>query len=232
MFGGGGSARGTFEEPLYDYKSVQVTRMLEDFYDADPKRGFYGGGQIDGRGGVQPIAYGIGGGGGGPRWGAGFKQSLRENYNHTMTLQFFSTNLPLETNNVTLDPELKDAWGLPAIRVTFKEHPDDMKTKAFLRERCLEILDATGAKTKSAPPPVEARSGHLMGACRMGNDPKTSVVDRYHRAHEIPNLFVVDGSSFVTSARNHPTITIEALAYRAAEHMVRTAKNGELKSSA
>jgi len=232
MFGGGGSARGTFEEPLYDYKSVQVTRMLEDFYDADPKRGFYGGGQIDGRGGVQPIAYGIGGAGGGPRWGADFKQALKENYNHTMTLQFFSTNLPLETNNVTLDPELKDAWGLPSILVTFKEHPDDMKTKAFLRERCLEILDATGAKTKSAPPPVEARSGHLMGTCRMGNNPKTSVVDRYHRAHDVPNLFVVDGSSFVTSARNHPTCTIEALAYRASEHMIRAAKNGPIKSSA
>ena len=234
MFGGGGSARATFEHPLNDYKSVQVTRMIEDFYDSDPKRGFYGGGQIDGRGGVLPIAYGAGGvgGSGAPRWGAGFKKALKEDFNHTMSLNIFSTSLPLETNNVTLDPELKDSWGLPAIRVTYKEHPDDMKTKAFLRERCIEILEVSGALTKTAPPVAEARSGHLMGTCRMGNDPKSSVVDRFNHAHDVPNLFIVDGSSFVTSARNHPTCTIEALAFRAAEHMIRLAKKGDLKTSA
>ena len=65
----------------------------------------------------------------------------------------------------------------------------------------------------------------------MGNDPKTSVVDKYHKAHDIPNLFIVDGSSLVTGGRNHPTLTIQALAFRAAEHIVRTAKNGTLRSS-
>ena len=73
--------------------------------------------------------------------------------------------------------------------------------------------------------------GHTMGGCRMGNDPKTSVVDRFHRAHDVPNLFVVDGSNFVTSARNHPTCTISALAYRAADHIVRGSKNGTIKTS-
>jgi len=57
-------------------------------------------------------------------------------------------------------------------------------------------------------------SVHLMGTCRMGNDPATSVVDKHHRTHDVPNLFIVDGSSFVTSARNQPTCTIQALAYR------------------
>ena len=65
----------------------------------------------------------------------------------------------------------------------------------------------------------------------MGNDPKTSVVDKFHRAHGVPNLFVVDGSNFVTIARNHPTCTIQALAYRASEHIVRMAKSGDLKTS-
>ena len=62
----------------------------------------------------------------------------------------------------------------------------------------------------------------------MGNDPKTSVVDKYHRAHDVPNLFIVDGSSFVTSGRGQPTMTIQALAFRAAEHMARMAKSGAL----
>jgi choline dehydrogenase-like flavoprotein len=66
----------------------------------------------------------------------------------------------------------------------------------------------------------------------MGNDPKTSVVDKFNRAHDVPNLFIVDGSSFVTTGRNHPTCTIQALAYRAAEHMVAAAKNGGLKAPA
>jgi len=233
MFGGGGSAEGIFEQPLNDYKSVRVTRLVEDFYASDPKRGFYGGGQIDGRwGSGGPLAYALGGAlaPGSPRWGAGFKDAL-ENFNHTMTSNIFSTSLPLETNNVTLDPELKDAWGVPAIRVTYKEHPDDLKTKAFLRERQLEILEAAGARTKWAGPVREARSGHYLGGCCMGNDPKTSVVDKFHRAHGVPNLFVVDGSNFVTIARNHPTCTIQALAYRASEHIVRMAKSGDLKTS-
>jgi choline dehydrogenase-like flavoprotein len=67
-----------------------------------------------------------------------------------------------------------------------------------------------------------------MGTARMGNDPQKSVVDKFHRAHDVRNLFVVDGSSFVTSGRQQPTLTIQALAYRAADFMVRSAKAGEI----
>ena len=69
---------------------------------------------------------------------------------------------------------------------------------------------------------------HLLGTCRMGNDPTTSVVDKYHRAHDVPNLFIVDGSSFVTSGRGQPTLTIQALAFRAADHIAQFAKRGEI----
>ncbi|HEY7545718.1 MAG TPA: GMC oxidoreductase, partial [Blastocatellia bacterium] len=72
---------------------------------------------------------------------------------------------------------------------------------------------------------------HLLGTCRMGNDPKSSVVDKYHRAHDVQNLFICDGSSFVTSGRGQPTCTIQALAFRAADHIIRMAKNGEIKSA-
>jgi choline dehydrogenase-like flavoprotein len=65
----------------------------------------------------------------------------------------------------------------------------------------------------------------------MGNDPRTSVVDKFHKAHDVPNLFIVDGSNLVTGGRNHPTLTIEALAFRAADNIVRNAKNGSLKTS-
>ena len=74
----------------------------------------------------------------------------------------------------------------------------------------------------------QTSSVHLLGTCRMGNDPATSVVDRYHRSHDVPNLFVCDGSSLVTSGRGQPTMTIQALAFRADEHITRFAKRGEI----
>jgi choline dehydrogenase-like flavoprotein len=93
----------------------------------------------------------------------------------------------------------------------------------------VEILNAAGAKEVWRDP-VEGGSvqAHLLGTCRMGNDPATSVVDKYHRAHDVPNLFICDGSSFVSSGRGQPTMTIQALAFRAAEHISRFAKNGEI----
>jgi choline dehydrogenase-like flavoprotein len=139
------------------------------------------------------------------------------------------TSLPLESNTITLDTEVKDAWGLPALRVTYKNHPDDLKNMKFFRDRSLELLDAAGARKKWAMGIAEATvSVHLMGTCRMGNDPKSSVVDKYHRSHDVRNLFIVDGSSFVTSGRNQPTCTIQALAYRASDYIARQARSGSL----
>jgi choline dehydrogenase-like flavoprotein len=97
----------------------------------------------------------------------------------------------------------------------------------FLVDRELELLDAAGAKKSWAFPVESLTEGvHLLGTCRMGNDPKQSVVDRNHRAHDVRNLFLVDGSSLVTAGRNQPTCTIQALAYRAADKMIAAAKSG------
>jgi choline dehydrogenase-like flavoprotein len=149
-----------------------------------------------------------------------------------MTVSCFVTQLPLASNRVDLDPDVKDDWGLPAMRITSTSHPDDIKSMEFFRQRSIEILEAAGAKNVWAPPVNDSRGGaHNRGTCRMGNDPKTSVVDRYHRAHDVPNLFIVDGSNMVTGGRNHPTMTIQALAFRAADHLIRAAKTGDLKVS-
>ena len=146
-----------------------------------------------------------------------------------MVVGTHGTSLPLETNRVDLDPHLKDAWGLPAMRVTYKDHPDDLATSRFLQDRGVEAMQAAGAQQVWKGPVAEAPgSPHLLGTCRMGNDPKSSVVDRYHRTHDIPNLFVCDGSSFVTSGRGQPTMTIQALAFRAGEHIAGFARRGEI----
>ncbi len=230
MFDTGAFSGGVFEHPLNEFKSIEVTRVLHDFYDADPKRGFYGGGGMDARFGFQPIGYGFGGlPPDSPRWGAGYKRALAQNFTRSMFLLSHCTALPQESNSISLDPDVKDDWGLEAMRVTYKDHPDDISTMKFMQARALELFDAAGALKKWAFP-VEETNGsvHLMGTCRMGADPKTSVVNPVSRAHDVPNLFIVDGSNFVTSGRQQPTATIQALAYRAADHMSQAAKRGEI----
>jgi choline dehydrogenase-like flavoprotein len=228
MFNYSGRATGVFEHELNEYKSVQVTRILHDFYNSDPKRGHYGGGGLDSRIGPQPSTWAIRNDADCPSWGSAYKARLRD-YPRTMQVASHGTSLAVESNNITLDPELKDAWGLPAIRVTYKDHPDDLANTAFLQDRGAEILEAAGAlRVTKAPVTPQTTSVHLLGTCRMGNDPKTSVIDKYHRSHDVRNLFVCDGSSLVTSGRGQPTMTIQALAFRAGEHIARFAKRGEI----
>jgi len=230
MLGGYAGASGLFEHPLNDYKGVVSGAGILDYVPSDPNRGFYGGGRLTSRGYATPISYGLGGlSPGTPRWGAGYKQALRDQARHRMTVNCYTTQLPLETNRVDLDPNEKDEWGLPAMRITSTSHPDDIKNMEFFRQKSIEILEAAGAMSVWAGPVRDSTGGsHNRGTCRMGNDPNTSVVDRYHRAHDVPNLFIVDGSNLVTGGRNHPTMTIQALAFRAAEHLVRAAKAGEV----
>jgi choline dehydrogenase-like flavoprotein len=219
----------TFDEPLNEYKSVAVTRVLHDFYELDPKLGFYGGGGIDARFGTTPLGFALGTmPSDAPRWGKAYKNWL-ESFSRTMILASHATSLPLETNSISLDPELKDAWGLPALCMTYKDHPDDLSTIGFLRDRALEIADAARAtKVWAAPVREQSFAVHLLGTCRMGNDPKTSVVNAHHRTHDVPNLFLCDGSSFVTSGRGQPTMTIQALAFRAADRIASAARRGEI----
>jgi choline dehydrogenase-like flavoprotein len=220
MFDNGTLTIGLFDKPCNEYKSIVVTRVLHDYYAADPKRGFYGGGGLDSRFDYQPIAFGLGGTPPDlPRWGPQYKKILREYFTHCSGVLSHSTCLAMESNSISLDPDVKDHWGLPAMRVTFRNHPDDVKTMAFLDQRMREILDTAGAR-KIWSDPAEigdtTYSRHLMGTCRMGADPETSVVNPWNRSHEVPNLYIVDGSSLVTSGRQQPTATIQALAYRAA----------------
>ncbi len=231
MMNSGPTARAVFEHPLNDYKGFAVSRVLHDFYELDPEKvGFFGGGGLDGRFDSTPIGFAddylpheT------PTWGKEFKATLAHNFTRTMSIMSHGTSLPIENNSFSLDPDLKDAWGLPAIRMTYKDHPDDLKLGVFLRARMMELLDATDAKQKWANPVEEQDFAvHLLGTCRMGNDPKTSVVNADHRTHDIKNLFLCDGSSLVSSGRGQPTMTIQALAYRAADRITALAKRGGL----
>jgi choline dehydrogenase-like flavoprotein len=231
MLNSGGIGFGVFDEPLNDYKGFAVSRIFHDFYELDHQKvGFYGGGGMDARFDLTPIGFALGAlPPGTPGWGKSFKDTLRNNFTRTMEVFGHGTSLPVEDNSFSLDDEVKDAWGLPALRMTYKDHPDDIKLSNWLIARGQELLDAAGAKQKWSYPAGEQQFAvHLLGTCRMGNDPKTSVINKDHRTHDVKNLFLCDGSSFVTSGRGQPTCTIEALAFRAADRIRDLAKRGEL----
>ncbi len=232
MWDNGGSAQGLFDHPLNEYKGIQVTRLIHDHYEADPKRGFYGGGAIDARFDYYPISFALSGlAPDAPRWGREYKEMFTTYFSRTMTLLAHTSSLAQWKNTVTLDPETKDAWGLPALGITFDHHADDIAAMKWVMSKQIELLQAAGAQkvwSQSLELADSMPSRHLMGTCRMGNDPKTSVVNAHSRTHDVPNLFLVDGSNFVTAARQQPTATIQALAYRAADYAIGAAKRGEL----
>jgi choline dehydrogenase-like flavoprotein len=177
-----------------------------------------------------PISFALSGlPPGSPTWGSEYKRMLAEYFTRSFSINGHTTSLAVESNSISLDPTTKDALGRPALRVTYSDHPDDLATGRFMVDRSAELLEAAGARriwtTPVAPTSVGA---HLLGTCRMGDDASESVVDRYHRAHDVRNLFICDGSSFVTSGRGQPTMTIQALAFRAADHIAEFARKGDI----
>ena len=232
MYNSHSNVRMLFDRPLNDFKGPQVSRMSHHFYETDTARGFYGGGGIDARPfmAAVPLMFSLmGARPGGPTWGAEFKANLEHDFTRTMYFFNGGTSLAMDRNNVTIDPTHKDVHGRPSLRITYKDHDDDMALAHFLQDRAMELAEAAGAAEAWREPIHYQNNGaHLLGTCRMGDDPETSVVDRYHRSHDVPNLFICDGSSFVTSGRGQPTMTIMALAFRAAEHMMSAARANEI----
>jgi choline dehydrogenase-like flavoprotein len=230
MFNGAGLSTGVFEHEINGYKGIVATRVVWDLYELDKKLGLVGGGGFDYRFDTPPMQFAFSGlPPAAPKWGSGFKKLLQQNYTRTVYCFGHTTSLPLPTNSISLDPTVKDEWGVPAIRMTYQDHPQDLRLNDYFAERGEELLKASGAvKTWREKAESQSFSVHLLGTCRMGNDPRTSVVDRFNRAHDVKNLFVVDGSSLVTSGRGQPTMTIQALAFRAGDNIARFAKRREI----
>ncbi len=234
MFNGYSTVVGMFEEEVNGYKSIPATRVVHDFYELDPALGFYGGGGIDARhptaGKPMSFALSVNQMLGGPSWGSEFKRNLAYQFSHIAAFDGHTTSLPVDSNNITLDPFVRDKWGLPAIRCTYMDHPDDIATMEWFYNKTVELMEAAGASSVGGFYAANGQEGnvHLLGTCRMGNDPESSVVDAYHRSHDVPNLFICDGSSLVTSGRGQPTMTIMALAFRAADYINQAAQRNEI----
>lgn len=156
-------------------------------------------------------------------WGAALRKAMLD-YNYWSGLGIVGEVLPQLNNTVTLDPDERDRYGLPVPRVTFGMHENDRRIVAHAREQMRRIMEAAGGTdTWSA-----SRTAHIMGTCRMGRDADTAVVDADCRAHDVPNLFVCDGSVYPTSTASNPSLTIEALALRTAQRIRVMAARREL----
>lgn len=196
----------------------------------DFAEGFLGGGHIYNFYVHHPIGFSRTRPPGSPRWGKAHKDFQRRYFRRYMHMNADVADMPVESNRVEIDPELRDAWGIPVLRITHKFLPIDIENSEFLAARQREILDAAGAIEIWSEP--TSRSGYLgqhqCGTCRMGNDPKKSVLNKYNQSHDVKNLFVVDGSSFVTAGSQNPTITILSLSMRASEYMAEEIRKGNL----
>jgi len=132
--------------------------------------------------------------------------------NHRIGLSAICEDLPEEHNRVTLDPVLKDSNGIPAPRVnyTLSENSKNMMEHGIARAK--DVLAAAGATNIGIESPILNGGWHLLGTARMGTDPERSVVNEWGRSHDVKNLFIVDGSIWVTAGGVNPTSTIQALA--------------------
>jgi choline dehydrogenase-like flavoprotein len=139
--------------------------------------------------------------------------------------------IPVWDARVQLDPVVKDYWGLPVLRLSGGKHAHSIEIGNHQAERAAEWLTEAGAEfveQRRAGPGLSGHQ-HQAGTCRMGSDPKTSVVDPYGRVHDMDNVFVVDASVHVTNGGFNPVLTIMALAFRAGEHMVKEWQGGGLR---
>jgi choline dehydrogenase-like flavoprotein len=190
----------------------------QEFYETDQSRGYVRGYTYEfsrGQGPVMAAATGMGTGR--IPWGEGHHDAYRKLFCHRTGMVGICEDLPEEHNRVTLDPVLKDSHGIPAPKLNYTLSDNSRRMLTHAVARGTEILKAAGAHDVGHEAPLVDGGWHLMGTARMGKDPERSVVNEWGRSHDVKNLFVVDGSLFVTSAGVNPTCTIQALALYVAD---------------
>jgi len=139
--------------------------------------------------------------------------------------------MPVFESRVQVDPVVKDYWGIPVARLSGLNHPHTVEVGKFVASRAEAWLKEAGAIETWLKLPGRGLSGgqHQAGTCRMGNDPKTSVVNKYCQVHDMDNLFVIDGSVHVTNGGFNPVLTIMAIAYYASDHIIRAWKGTQFR---
>ncbi|MCU1408717.1 MAG: family oxidoreductase [Microbacteriaceae bacterium] len=211
-----------FPDEVHMYRGEPMAGIVNDESRHDPERGFVGGYYIEN------IAQGL------PSfttfmtphgWGPDFTSKV-EAYTRTAGMWICGEDMPRETNRVSLSTTLTDQFGLPAPEVHYDDHPNDVAMRNHAYGQGEKLFKAVGAVRTTRAPAMP--SGHNLGTARMSASAADGVVNSYGQTHDIPNLFVSDGSIFTTGAAANPTLTIMALVLRQAEYLIHEARAGAL----
>ena len=225
-----GTVVGLFDDDLGSTHGLwgQHIHSLQ-FYETDASRGFMRGAKW----GLQPTGGPISmtrgyPWGDNPIWGPNFHRELRRRLGHSAMWGIIAEDLPEQENCVVLDPVLKDADGIPAPKLCYRMSENSKRLLEFHLTRAKESLEAAGAYQVVIAPLIRETGWHILGTTRMGTDPARSVVDPWGRCHDVPNLFIYDGSIWPTSSGMNPTATIAAMALWCAEHLVQNRREQKL----
>lgn len=210
---------GVFEKPVYSWRGATLAGVVEDEVVNDPRRGFAGGYRIELVTLDLPtfplvgLPYG---------WGRDFA-SIMENYRNIAGMFINGEDMPRSGNRITLDPDVKDAFGLPVAHIHVDEHPNDQAMRKHAQGQMSKMYDAIGARRVVLGPTPPAT--HNLCTARMSVHPRDGVTNAWGQTHDIKNLFISDGSVLTTPGAANPTLTIVALALRQAAHIASEMKS-------
>ena len=217
-----GSVYSIFEQPVRMWRGTVMAGIMQDEAHHDPGRGFVAGYELETLSlGLPFMAAFLDPG----AWGREFTSAL-DGYENMAGMWIVGEDMPQETNRITVDTGVLDQFGLPTPVVHYDDHPNDVAMRDHAYARGIAIHKAAGAVRSLPTPPYP--STHNIGSNRMSDNPRDGVVNRWGQSHDIPNLFVSDGSLFTTGAAENPTLTIVALAIRQADHIAREMGAGTL----
>jgi len=208
-----GSVYAVFDRPVRMWRGTTMAGIVTDEAAHDPKRGFVGGYEMETLSlGLPFMAAFLNPG----AWGREFTSAL-EGYENMAGMWLVGEDMPQENNRITLDLSAKDKWGLPVGSVHYDDHANDVAMRDHAHKAGGAIYQAVGATRVFPTPPYP--STHNLGTCRMSENPRDGVCNKFGQTHVIKNLFISDGSQFTTGGAENPTLTIVTLAIRQAEYI-------------
>lgn len=208
-----GSVYAVFDKPVHFYRGTTMAGIIQDEAENKPERGFVGGYELETLAlGIPFMAAFLDPG----AWGRDFTRML-DMYENLAGMWIVGEDMPRESNAVTLHPTEKDQHGMPIPNVHFDDHPNDIAMREHAYKQGAAVYDAAGALYTHRTPPYP--STHNLGTCRMSAKPADGVCNSHGQTHDIPNLFISDGSQFTTGGAENPTLTIVTLAIRQAEYI-------------
>ncbi len=219
---------GRFAERIDQFRGFTGGDICQDFCKTNPKQPFARGYRLD-------LTSGISGPVRASRlfssWGQLGKKQMAETFGYLAGLETLGEQLPDIRNRVEADNEVQDQYGMPVARLTMEWYENERVMLEYMKKHVKEIMAAAGTiEIVQMDTSKIGKSAHNLGTCRMGNDPRSSVLNSFCQTHDVPNLFVADGSFYVSGGTANPSLTIHAVAVRASDFIAEEGKKGNLWS--